>query len=322
MSPMARSPRDWVLFCILVFLYGSAFMFIELSVETIPPLTVVASRLVLGAAFVYGWMRFQGYHLPPLSDATAPYARVPVSLIWLYFFVLAMIGNVLPFFLISWGQLAIESSLAGILMAFMPLATMMLAHFFVPGEPLTPAKIAGFVLGFLGVLVLMGPSALGTLSTEGARLAAQFAVLGGAFCYALNAIIARHAPRVPAIVSSTGILLIGALVSILLALVLERPWTIEVSTGALLAVIFLGIFTTALATVVYMELVQTAGPSFFALTNYLVPVLAVFLGALVLGEVLDWRAFAALALVLLGIFISQARITRALIGQIFSSPSK
>ncbi len=319
---MTRSPRDWALFCILVLLFGSAFMFVDLSVQDIPPLTVVASRIVLGAGLVYGWMRFQGHRLPPVIDKSAQAGGWAVNRTWVYFFLLAVVGNVLPFFLISWGQLAIESGLAGILMAVMPLATMMLAHVFVPGEFLTPSKIAGFALGFVGIVVLVGPEALGTLSTEGMRLAAQCAVLAGAVCYAVNSIIARHAPRLPAIVSSAGILLIGAVLSTVLALITEQPWTLAPGALAIFAVIFLGVFTTALATVVYMELVQTAGPSFFALTNYLVPVLAVFFGALVLGEVLEWRAFAALALVLLGIFVSQSRETRWLVSQIFSSPSK
>ncbi len=319
---MTRRPRDWVLFGILVFLYGSAFMFIELSVASIPPLTVVAARIVLGAACVYGWMRYQGYRLPEFMEPAAAGGSLRISRTWVYFLLLAIVGNVLPFFLITWGQIAVDSSLAGILMAFMPLATMMLAHFFVPGEPLTPPKIMGFIMGFAGVIVLMGPSTLSHLSTEGTRLIAQLAILGGAFCYAANAIIARHAPRLPAIVSSAGILVIGAVISTFLALILEQPWTADPDILAILAVVFLGIFTTALATVVYMELVQTAGPSFFALTNYLVPVLAVFLGALVLGEVLDWRAFAALGLVLLGIFVSQSQVTRLWLSQIFSSPSK
>ena len=317
---MTRTPKDWALFSILTLLFGSAFMFVELSVQTIPPLTIVACRLSLGAVFVYGWMRAQGYSLPPLFDGGRQTRRLSRS--WVYFLMLSIVGNVLPFFLISWGQIAVDSSLAGILMAVMPLATMMLAHFFVDGEHLTFPKIAGFVLGFTGVVILVGPSAFGQLSTAPQQFLAQLAILGGAFCYALNSIIARHAPRLPAAVSSTGILIIGSIIATLLAVITERPWTVSVDAVAVISVIFLGIFTTALATVVYMELVQTAGPSFFALTNYLVPILAVFFGALFLGEMIEWRAIAALLLVLLGIFISQAQTTRMLLSQIFSTPSK
>ncbi len=317
---MTRTPKDWALFCTLVLLFGSAFMFVELAVQTIPPLTIVACRLTLGAVFVYGWMRSQGYGLPPLFDGVGANRRLSRN--WLFFVMLAIVGNVMPFFLISWGQITVDSGLAGILMAVMPLATMMLAHFFVAGEHLTLPKIAGFVLGFTGVVLLVGPSALGQLSTANQQLFAQLAILGGAFCYALNSIIARHAPRLPAAVSSTGILIIGSILATVLAVITERPWTVSLDAVAVTSVIVLGIFTTALATVVYMELVQTAGPSFFALTNYLVPILAVFFGALFLGEVLDWRAMAALLLVLLGIFISQAQATRMLLSQIFSTPSK
>ena len=314
---MTRTPKDWALFSILTVLFGSAFMFVDLSVRTLPPLTIVACRLCLGAVLVFGWMRHQGYSLPPLFDGGGKLSRS-----WIFFCWLAIVGNVLPFFLISWGQIEVDSSLAGILMAVMPLATMMLAHFFVHGEHLTVPKIAGFVLGFTGVVILIGPSAVGQFSTAPQQLFAQLAILGGAFCYALNSIIARHAPRLPAAVSSTGILIIGSILSTVLALITEHPWTASVDAIAVASVIFLGIFTTALATVVYMELVQTAGPSFFALTNYLVPVLAVIFGALFLGEVLEWRAIAALVLVLLGIFISQAQATRMLLSQIFNSPSK
>lgn len=318
---MVRTSRDWILFTILVFLYGSAFLFIELSVQDIPPLTVVAGRLTLGAVFVWAWMRHQGHRLPPLYSVENG-NTLPIAPAWIYFFLLALVGNVIPFFLISWGQVTIDSSLAGILMAIMPLATMMLAHFLVPGEPLTAAKIGGFVLGFLGIVILMGPATLGSFSAQGPRLVAELAVLGGALCYAANSIIARHAPRHPPIMSSAGILLIGAVMSVALALWIDRPWTLTPDFLPLFAVLFLGVFTTAVATVVYMELIQTAGPSFFALTNYLVPILAVFLGVLFLNEPLEWRAIAALGLVLIGIFLSQSQATRVWISQRLSSPSK
>src|SRR4051812_23429337 len=146
-------------------MWGSAFMFMKIAVATVPPATLVASRLILAAIILYAVMRARGLRLPP------PGRR------WLAFIALGVLGNCLPFFLIAWGQQTIDSALAGILISVMPLATMVLAHFFVAGEHLTSRRALGFAIGFAGIVVLMGPAALMGLGGTPAVALAQAAVL-------------------------------------------------------------------------------------------------------------------------------------------------
>src|SRR5262245_44021681 len=138
----ARSLTDWGLLAALVALWGSNFMFIKLGVSAVPPATLVATRLVIGAVILVTVVRALGYAFPPVGRAWTPYV------------VLGIVGNCLPFWFITWGQKSIDSALAGILMAIMPLTTLLLAHFFVAGERMTASRLAGFLLGFVGIVVL------------------------------------------------------------------------------------------------------------------------------------------------------------------------
>jgi drug/metabolite transporter (DMT)-like permease len=289
----SHGAKDWGLLAILVALWGSNFMFIKLGVETVPPATLVASRLAIGAAIMVATVRAMGHAFPPLGRQWLPYLAV------------AILGNALPFWGITWGQQYLESALAGILMAVMPLTTLVLAHFFVAGEPMTRLRLAGFVVGFAGIVVLMGPAALHGLGGSATEVLAQLAVLAGALCYALQTIVVRRSLTGNLMVASAGILLLAALISLPVALVVDRPWTLSPSPQSVAVVVWIGIGPTALATIVFLRLIGSAGPNFMALTNYCVPIVALFLGTALLGEAPGAGAYAGLALILSGIAISQ-----------------
>jgi drug/metabolite transporter (DMT)-like permease len=284
--------RDWTLLAALVAMWGSAFMFIKLGVATVPPATLVASRLVLGAALLYAVMRMRGIALPP------PGSR------WLPFAVLAIVGNSVPFYLISWGQQFIDSALAGILMAVMPLTTLLLAHFFVAGERLTANRLLGFSVGFAGIVVLMGPAALAGL---GINVTAQAAVLAGALCYAANSIMSRRLIATDFLVASTAVLIVASLMIVPLALLIDRPWALAPSLGSAAAIVWLGVGPTALATLLYFRLIAAAGPTFMSLVNYLSPMVALVVGITMLGEQPGTTAVAGLGMILLGIALSRRR---------------
>ena len=146
-----RSTGDWARLLGLVAIWGTAFLFIDLSVQTLPPGTLVATRVSIAAAVLVVAVRLLGLEMP------GP------GVLWLRFLLLACVGNAIPFFAISWGQQRVPSGLAGILMAVMPLTTLLLAHFFVPGERMTRRRTTGFLMGFAGVVVLTGPDALSRL---------------------------------------------------------------------------------------------------------------------------------------------------------------
>ncbi len=286
----SRAVRNWSLLLALVAMWGSAFMFMKIAVATVAPATLVASRLVLGAAILYAILRARGLALPP------PGRR------WLPLIALAILGNCLPFFLIAWGQQTIDSALAGILISAMPLATMVLAHFFVPGEHVTRYRALGFVVGFAGIVVLMGPAALTGL---GGEALAQAAVLAGALCYAGNSVLARRAVAGDFLVASTAVLAAASVLMVPVALLLDRPWTATPGAGSIAAIVWLGIGPTALATLLYFRLIAAAGPTFMAIVNYLSPIVALLAGMLLLNEQPGPTAIGGLLLILLGIAVSR-----------------
>ena len=270
-------------------------MFVKIGLDTVPPATQVAARTLTAALLLSAVIRIRGYRLPPLGSEWVPYA------------VLALVGNCFPFWLISWGQQTIDSALAGILMAIMPLATLMMAHRWVTGEHLTGTRLAGFLLGFLGIVVLIGPSTLGGIGGELDQVVAQLAVLCAAICYATGSVLTRLTVRGDFLVAATAILTIAALVSMPVALLVDAPWRLSPSITSALAVIWIGIGPTAIATLVYLSLIKSAGPTFMSLVHYLAPAVAVFSGVVILGEDPQANAYAGLGMILSGIAVSQFR---------------
>ena len=288
-----RAIRNWSLLLALTAMWGSAFMFMKIGVATVAPATLVASRLFLGAVILYVVMRARGRALPP------PGRR------WLPIATLAILGNCLPFYLITWGQQFIDSALAGILISIMPLATLVLAHFFIAGERMTMPRALGFAIGLSGIVVLMGPAALAGLGGSLGTAMAQVAVLGGALCYAGNSVLARRTITADFLVVSTAVLIVASALMVPVALVFEHDRSAMPSVGSIAAIVWLGIGPTALATLLYFQLIAAAGPTFMANVNYLSPVVALLAGVLLLGEQPGTTAIAGLMLILLGIALSR-----------------
>jgi drug/metabolite transporter (DMT)-like permease len=291
----AHTVKDWGLLAALVVLWGTNFMFIKLGVAAVPPATLVATRLVIGAVILIAVIRAMGYIFPPVGRA------------WLPYVVLAVVGNCMPFWFITWGQKSIDSALAGILMAIMPLTTLLLAHFFVAGEHMTRYRVAGFLLGFMGIVVLMGPAALDGLGGSPIEILAQLSVLAGALCYAVNGVIIRVALKGEVMVASAAIIAIAAVISVPVALAVDQPWRLDPSWTAVSILAWIGIGPTAIATLVHLKLIGSAGPTFMSLVNYCIPVVALLVGVALLGEEPGANAYWGLLLILAGIALSQLR---------------
>ncbi len=291
----SRSLKDWALLLALVAMWGSAFMFNKLGVATVPPATLVAGRLLIGALILLAVVHALGAQLPPLGRG------------WLPYIVLALVGNCLPFYVIVWGQKTVDSALAGILMAAMPLVTVVLAHFFVLEERMTRNRAAGFALGFLGIVLLMGPAALSGIGGSALEVVSQLAVLSGALCYATNSVLTRLMIKGNILTTSAAMLVVATVVMLPIAVILDRPWTLAPSFSSAAAIIWLGIGPTAVATLCYFKLIGSAGPTFMSLVNYLSPPVAVFLGVTLMGEHPGVEAYTGLALILTGIALSQLR---------------
>jgi len=296
----ARPLGHWLLLFTIVALWGSAFGITEFAIEAFTPIALVTGRMILAAALLLVVVRLRGQTLP----MTARF--------WAFSLAMAIAGNCLPFWLISAAQQQIDSGLAGILMSIMPLTTLLLAHVFVPGETLSGGKLLGFLLGFAGIIVLIGPEALLELKGEGTAFWWEVATLFAAFCYAANAIIARHRPPADPIVAAAGTMIVGAVIMVPIGIWNLPSQIVNASTEGLLAGLALAVLASAVAPVVFLKLIALAGPSFVAFINYLIPLWAVFVGILLLGEDPRWTALAALALILAGLAFSEIAGRRAL----------
>jgi drug/metabolite transporter (DMT)-like permease len=295
---MTRPLGHWLLLLALVAMWGSAFMFTGIAVRGFSPTELVAIRLGIAAVLLTGLVLVRGHRFPWTRR------------FWLFSLAISLAGNCVPFWLISFGQQRIDSGLAGILMGIMPLTTMVLAHFFVRGERLNRIKAIGFGIGFAGLVALIGPEALLELRGEGTELLHQLAVLGGAICYAINTIVARHRPPADPLVAAAGVMLAGSAIMLPIGGASASTQLLAAPPVPLAAMLALSIVATAIATVVFLKLVATAGPSFTSFINYLIPVWALLMGVIFLGEEPSVRVVLALALILAGIALSEVGARR------------
>jgi len=289
--------REWGLLVALSLMWGTAFLATDVAVRVVSPSAVVAGRLTLGAAALALLLRCRGLAWPR-------------GRVWRYYVALGFFGNALPFSLISWGQEAVPSGLASILVAVMPIATLAVATRVLDDEQLTARRACGFVLGFLGLIVLVGPEALRALGGEPSSFVRQGAILVAALSYAGNAILVRWAPARPLLVNTAGMLTAAAAMMLPVALLGGGLVASPVSVAAVLAIGWLGLVSTAAASIVYLALIGAAGATFFSLINYLIPLVAVVAGWVVLGERLSARALIALAIILTALAVSEGRVPR------------
>ncbi len=291
---------DWASLFFLGLIWGASFLGVSLALEGFGPISLAALRILFGAVALSILAFASGVGLPTFRDATG-------RRVWLHCLGFAIFTNSVPFTLLSWAQQHVTSGFAGISMAVAPLFVLPLARVIL-GEPMTTRKIAGFVAGFAGVVVLIGPSALGGLGTIVENLA-RLACFGAALCYAIGTMITRTAPKVPLMSYAAGGLIIASIMIVPIALHQEGLPEFGFDR-AFVALIYLGIFPTALATVMLVKVVNSAGPTFMAQVNYLVPIWAVIFGMAVLGEALPPSFVLALALIFGGLALAQAKAKR------------
>jgi len=286
---MSINKRSYQLLGLLVIVWGSSFLLIDRALLFFTPEQVVGYRLVIGAITMFAIALYYGKSFP---RSITP---------WLHFIVYAVIGNILPYLLIATGQLTITSGMAGLLMAFMPLVTLVLAHIFLPNDKLTRFKILGFIIGISGVLFILGPS----INNGNNTFFGILLVLGAACAYAINTIIASRLPSYDPLVSSASVLLVASLLSFF---IWPNIFFINFSNIPFISgvsILLLGALPTGIAAFLYFIIINTAGATFLSNINYLIPVVAFFLGALLLGEDILWQNILALLLIISGIFISR-----------------
>ncbi|MEM8796325.1 MAG: DMT family transporter [Pseudomonadota bacterium] len=281
---------DYSLLFGLAAVWGSAFIFIKIGVSEIPPVTMTAYRLV--AAILPLWLVYL-FVGQPLPNRPAIWGLVALA---------GFFGTTLPFFLIAWGQTLVEPGLTAILMAIMPLMTLLLAHLFTEDEKFSVNKGLGVLMGILGVVMLVGPAALFAL---GGDFFHQLAILGGATCYAINAVIYKFLIGVPRLTLAAWSITIGLLPLIPAALVVDGPFHFDYSTGALAATVLLGLVHTSAAAFILFSLIKRQGATFFSQINLLVPLFGVFWAFLIFSEEPAINAVLALLLILAGVAVAE-----------------
>lgn len=292
---------NWLKLLSLGLIWGASFMAVSVALDDLPPMTIAACRITLAALCLLGVARAMRAGLPSLRSRDG-------RVIWACAFGMGVLSNALPFSLLSWGQTYVASGFAGVCMAVVPLFVLPLAHFLVPGERMTLRRAASFLTGFAGVVVLIGLDAFATAGTDFEALA-RFACLAASLCYAVGAILTRLCPPVNMIALSAAALTCGAVIITPVALIVEGVPAMP-GSRALAAVLYLGLLPTALAQVLLVQVARSAGPAFLSLVNFQVPIWSVIFGVLLLNETLPPQLFAALVLILGGLWLSRARRPR------------
>ena len=270
-------------------IWGSSYLFIKVIVGEVPVMTLVAGRIALSAAILWIWVRLRGLHMPRSRSLWATYA-------FMGFF-----NGTLPYFLIAWGEQYIDSGLAALLQATMPIFTILMAHFIIQEERLTPMGALGIALGFAGVLILMLPELRQGLH---GNVLGQLAIIGASVSYASTAIVARQNLRGQSpLLSTTGQLTMGTLFTLPIMFVVDWPFTFSPSVVAVASWLALSILGTVIAYVLYYMLIERTSATFTSMVTYIIPINGLILGAVVLGEPVTLVILVSLALILTGVLL-------------------
>jgi drug/metabolite transporter (DMT)-like permease len=278
----------WIPFLLLGFFWGSSYLWIKIGLGSLPPLTLIAGRLLLGTTFL----------VIVVAAAREALPRQPRQ--YAHLLVMSVVNIVLPFILISVGEQSIDSALASILNATVPLTVIVLAPLFLPDERITVARAAGLAIGFAGVVLLVAPD---LVSLGDADLTGELMLLGSSICYGVGNVYARRnvhglRPMIPALFQVA----FAALIVVPLALVVDRPLeTVSPAPEAIAAVIWLGLLGSGAAYLCYFTILQHWGATRTSMVAYLLPVIGIALGAVVLGDPVTLNRIGGTALVIAGI---------------------
>ena len=291
----SMNSKVWAMLILLSILWGGSFFFVGVVVNDLPPLTIVTLRVGIAAFTLWGIAMMLGL-------------RPPKSLkVWGAFLGMGLLNNVIPFALIVWGQTQIASGLASILNAATPIFTVVVAGILLPDERPTPLKLFGVVLGFVGVVVMIGIPALGGVGS----LFAQLAIVAATISYAFAGVYGRRFKSlgINPVVTAAGKVTASTL--ILLPITLFVDGTIDTertNMSTWIAIAGLAVASTAIAYVLYFRILELAGATNVLLVTLLVPISATLLGSLFLNESLEIIHLLGMALIAFGLSAFDGRL--------------
>lgn len=297
-SAMGR--QEWTMLLALAVLWGGSFFFNAIAVRELPSLTLVWLRVAIAAAALLLAARLLRIRMPRCGR------------VWMALILMGLLNNALPFALIVWGQHHIASGLASILNATTPVFTVLAAHLLTRDEKMTALKLAGVVAGFLGAAAMVGFDMLLELGTN---VLAQLACLAAAVSYALAGIFGRRFRRmgIPPLATAAGQVGASTLMLLPVMLLVDQPWRLAMPDAATIgAVVAVGLLSTALAYVLYFRILAVAGATNLLLVTFLIPVVAILLGVLVLGETLLPQHILGMGAIGLGLACIDGRLPQLL----------
>ncbi len=288
----------WGMLIALSVLWGGSFIFNRWALDELDPFAVVAGRVILAAIALHVIVRDAGVSMPRGWLAWRP---------WL---VMGVINNVIPFSLIVWGQTRVGAGLASILNATTPLFAVLITHVATKDERLTTNRLAGVLVGFAGVIVLIGTSAF---EEVGGNLLAQLALLGASVSYAFAGLWGRRLRGNPPLANATGQVTCSALIMLVLAPIVDGPWKYGAPEGKTIgALLGLALLSTAVGYLLYFRILTTAGATNVLLVTLLIPVSAVIMGALLLDEQIHAVDLLGMALIGAGLLCIDGRVPKVL----------
>ncbi len=283
------TPKAWFELLLLGLIWGASFLSIRIALDTIPVLTLVFHRVFWGALAL--WIYVLAKRVPFPTEPK----------VWMAFLVMGLLNNVLPFSLMAWGQLYVETGLTSILNAATAVFGVLAAAMFFPDERLSKYRLLGVTLGFLGVSVALGlrnflsldPSSLG-----------QLAILLGTVCYAGAAVWARkHLGTLPPQIAAAGMLTASTFVMMPLVVAIDGVPSLDLPLETWLAISYFAVIATAGAYLLYYRVLALAGSGNLMLVTLVIPPVAIILGAMVRDEDLAPNAFIGFAILALGLII-------------------
>ena len=287
---------EWFLLILLSLLWGGSFFFGEVALLALPPFTIVLGRVSIAAIVLNLIVRATGQRMPSSWR------------MWGAFLGMGLLNNLIPFSLIFWGQIEISSSLAAILNATTPMWTVLLAHFLTADERMTSNRLVGVLFGLIGVTVMIGFDALQGL---GVNVLAQLAVIGAAVSYAFAGIYGKRFKEIPSLVTAAGQVTGTTIMMIPMAIVFDKPWLLPMPGLEVWGALFgLALLSTALAYIIYFRLLSTVGATNLLLVTFLIPISAMLLGMIILGEKLAIQHFAGMGLIGVSLLAIDGRLWR------------
>tara|TARA_Y100000590_G_scaffold457449_1_gene610114 strand:- start:353 stop:1255 length:903 start_codon:yes stop_codon:yes gene_type:complete len=286
--------NNLLLLILLSSIWGSAFFAIKISVESMNPVTVASLRLIIGALFLYTYYKLKGNN-EKISLNT-------LSII----FLIGLIGNFIPFFLISWSEQFIQSNTAGLLLSIAPILTLIFSHFFTRDDKFTYRKFLSILIGLAGTIFIIGIDSIFYFSNNNSQnLIPKLAIIIAAFGYVISAILAYNLKNISILTITTYVTIFAALISLPFMIVVEIFNTSTIQLKSIASLIYLGIFPTAIAFVLRFYIISRAGPIFLSYVAYLIPVFAIFWGYIFLKETISFQTGIGVLFVLIGVFISK-----------------